>query len=91
MTIGAGLADGLPVGLCSNAGICVISRPNMSTSGSTSHYALGSTDAEHERLIRQAALLAPLTERFFREAYIGPGQRILDLGSGVGDVAMLAA
>ena len=57
----------------------------------TSPYALGSTEAEHERLIRQAALIAPLTERFFREACIGPGHRILDLGSGVGDVAMLAA
>jgi ubiquinone/menaquinone biosynthesis C-methylase UbiE len=56
-----------------------------------SDYALGSTDAEHERLIRQAARLAPLTERLFREAGIGPGQRVLDLGSGVGDVAMLAA
>jgi len=62
----------------------------MSTSGPTSDYALGNTDAEHERLIRQAALLAPLTERFFREACIGRGQRVLDLGSGVGDVAMLA-
>jgi len=69
----------------------IISPANMSTSGPTSDYALGSTDAEHERLIRQAALLAPLTERFFREAGIGPGQRILDLGSGVGDVAMLAS
>jgi ubiquinone/menaquinone biosynthesis C-methylase UbiE len=54
-------------------------------------YAFGHTDAEHDRLIRQAARLAPLTERFFREAGIGPGQRILDLGSGVGDVAMLTA
>jgi ubiquinone/menaquinone biosynthesis C-methylase UbiE len=54
-------------------------------------YALGSTDSEHERLIRQAARLAPYTERFFREAGIGPGQRVLDLGSGVGDVAMLVA
>jgi ubiquinone/menaquinone biosynthesis C-methylase UbiE len=63
----------------------------MSTNGPNSHYVLGSTDAEHERLIRQAALLAPLTERFFREASISPGQRILDIGSGVGDVAMLAA
>src|ERR1700687_1336019 len=54
-------------------------------------YALGSTDAEQARLIRQAALLAPFTERFFRGAGIGPGQRILDIGSGVGDVAMLAA
>lgn len=63
----------------------------MPAGGGTSHYALGNTDAEHERLIRQAMLLAPLTERFFRQAGIGPGQRVLDLGSGVGDVAMLAA
>ncbi len=56
----------------------------------TPDYVLGDTDAEHERLIRQAARIAPLTERFFREAGIGPGQRVLDLGSGVGDVALLA-
>ena len=54
-------------------------------------YILGSSDAEHERLIRQAIRLAPITKRFFREAGIGPGQRVLDLGSGVGDVAMLLA
>jgi SAM-dependent methyltransferase len=52
---------------------------------------LGSTDAEHQRLIAQAAYLAPLTERLFREAGISPGHRVLDIGSGVGDVAMLAA
>src|SRR5436190_22328069 len=63
----------------------------MTASSPTSDYALGSTDAEHERLIRQAARLAPCTERFFREAGIGAGQRVLDLGSGVGDVAMLVA
>jgi ubiquinone/menaquinone biosynthesis C-methylase UbiE len=63
----------------------------MSVQSSTSQYALGSTDAEHERLIRQAKRIAPITERLFREAGIGPGQRVLDLGSGVGDVAMLAA
>src|SRR5215468_11881073 len=54
-------------------------------------YPLGHTDAEHERLIRQAACVGPITERFFREAGVGPGQRVLDLGSGVGDVAMLVA
>jgi SAM-dependent methyltransferase len=54
-------------------------------------YPLGNTDAEHERLIRQAIRLAPATERFFREAGIGSGQRILELGAGVGDVAMLVA
>src|SRR6266699_6448978 len=63
----------------------------MTTSHRSADYPLGSTDAEHERLIRQAARVAPITERFFREAGIGLGQRVLDLGSGVGDVAMLAA
>ena len=56
-----------------------------------SQYPLGDSDAEYDRLIRQAANLAPYTERFFREAGIGPGQRVLDLGSGAGDVAILAA
>jgi len=54
-------------------------------------YLLGSSDAEHERLIRQAARIAPVTEKFFRDAGIGPSQRVLDIGSGVGDVAMLLA
>jgi ubiquinone/menaquinone biosynthesis C-methylase UbiE len=57
----------------------------------SSQYALGSTDAEHERLIWQAERFGPLTERLFREAGIGPGQRVLDIGSRVGDVALLAA
>ena len=69
----------------------VISTAKMTETSRASQYALGSTDAEHERLIRQAARVAPLTERLFREAGIGPGQRVLDLGSGVGDVAMLVA
>src|SRR5262249_31824028 len=54
-------------------------------------YPLGYTEAEHDRLIRQATLIAPSTERFFREAGIGPGQRVLDLGSGVGDVSIIVA
>jgi len=62
----------------------------MTANKPTTDYQLGSTDAEHERLIRQAARFAPLTERFFREAGIACGQRVLDIGSGVGDVAMLA-
>jgi len=63
----------------------------MTTTRRFVNYPLGHTDAEHDRLIRQAARVAPITERFFREAGIGPGQRVLDLGSGVGDVAMLVA
>ncbi|MBV8278192.1 MAG: class I SAM-dependent methyltransferase, partial [Verrucomicrobia bacterium] len=63
----------------------------MSTDKDQADYHLGNTDAEHERLIRQAVRLAPVTERFFREAGIGSGQQVLDLGAGVGDVAMLVA
>jgi ubiquinone/menaquinone biosynthesis C-methylase UbiE len=67
----------------------VESGVNMRVNNPPSSYALGSTDSEHERLIRQAARLAACTQRFFREAGIGKDQRVLDLGSGVGDVAML--
>jgi ubiquinone/menaquinone biosynthesis C-methylase UbiE len=48
-------------------------------------------EAEHLRLVRQARLLEPLTERLFQEAGIGHGMRVLDLGCGMGDVSMLAA
>ena len=52
---------------------------------------LGYTDSEQDRLIRQAAIITPITERLFREAGIRSGQRVLDLGSGMGDVAMMVA
>jgi ubiquinone/menaquinone biosynthesis C-methylase UbiE len=67
------------------------SAANVTTSRSATDYALGYTDAEQERLIRQATLNAPHTERLFREAGIGVGHRVLDLGSGMGDVSMLVA
>lgn len=69
----------------------MVTAPTKSSSRSPASYALGYTHAEHERLIRQAAHIAPVTERLFREAGIGPGHRVLDLGSGVGDVSMLVA
>ena len=63
----------------------------MATDRPDSGYALGSTDREHERLIKQAVRFRPFTERLFRDASVGPGQRVLELGSGMGDVAMLVA
>jgi ubiquinone/menaquinone biosynthesis C-methylase UbiE len=74
----------------SNEGM-VICTAKMTEASPNSQYALGSTDSEHQRLIRQARWRAAHTERLFREAGIGPGQRVLDLGSGVGDVALIAA
>jgi SAM-dependent methyltransferase len=63
----------------------------MTAKNPASRYALGNTQAEHERLARQADRFDPLTERVFRDAGVGPGQRVLELGSGAGDVAMLVA
>jgi 2-polyprenyl-3-methyl-5-hydroxy-6-metoxy-1,4-benzoquinol methylase len=54
-------------------------------------YALGYSDREHRRLIGQAERFHGISETFFRAAGICDGLRVLDLGSGVGDVAMLAA
>jgi SAM-dependent methyltransferase len=54
-------------------------------------YALGHSDRELNRLSVQARLVDPITRRFMVEAGIGTGMRVLDVGSGVGDVAFLAA
>ena len=54
-------------------------------------YTLASSDVERARLERQGAHARPVTERLFRAAGIGHGARVLDVGSGAGDVAMLAA
>ena len=56
----------------------------MTSDESHPDYFFGNTDAEHERLIRQAIRLAPVTERFLRDVGIAPGHRVLELGSGVG-------
>jgi hypothetical protein len=56
-----------------------------------SDYVLGYNDREQLRLIRQARILAPLTESFLRSAGIVSGMRVLDIGCGMGDVTMLAA
>src|SRR5262249_26099103 len=62
------------------------------TGGATQvDYILGHSDREIRRLIFQAALLRPITERLMRDAGIGPGMRVLDCGCGAGDVSMLAA
>jgi SAM-dependent methyltransferase len=54
-------------------------------------YGPGHADHELERLKVQARLIEPITRRFMVEAGIEAGMRVLDVGSGVGDVALLAA
>lgn len=57
---------------------------------STPEYAFSDRAQEQRRLASQAELFASLTERVFRAAGVGTGMRVLDLGSGAGDVAILA-
>lgn len=54
-------------------------------------YPFQSSQAERLRLIAQGELVAPLTQRLFERAGITSGMRVLDIGSGSGDVAFLAA
>jgi SAM-dependent methyltransferase len=54
-------------------------------------YPFQSSDDERKRLIAQGGLVAPLTRRLFERAGITAGMRVLDIGSGSGDVALLAA
>jgi len=54
-------------------------------------YPFQSSDDERKRLIAQGELVASLTRRLFETAGIMAGMRILDIGSGSGDVALLAA
>jgi ubiquinone/menaquinone biosynthesis C-methylase UbiE len=53
-------------------------------------YVLGRSDIETRRLAQQAELLEPSMRRLFKEAGITTGITVLDLGSGTGDVAILA-
>jgi len=58
----------------------------------TAHdYVLGHGDAELDRLGRQASLVDPITRAYFTAAGIAPGMRVLDIGSGAGHTAFVAA
>jgi SAM-dependent methyltransferase len=54
-------------------------------------YVLGHDEAELRRLEDQARTLGPATDAILRLAGIEPGMRVLDLGTGAGDVALAVA
>lgn len=54
-------------------------------------YVLGRSDAETKRLILQHRIYGPITRRLFEAAGIGAGMKVLDIGSGAGDVSLLLA
>ena len=54
-------------------------------------YPLGYSAQEAQRLKDQGALIEELTQDVLRRAGLRRGMQVLDLGSGVGDVSLLAA
>ncbi|MHB8576311.1 MAG: class I SAM-dependent methyltransferase [Dehalococcoidia bacterium] len=52
---------------------------------------MGRSQAETRRLMTQAELYGRVTRRFLEDAGISTGMKVLDVGSGAGDVAYLAA
>lgn len=58
---------------------------------SGSSYVLGHSEHELQRLARQGALIGPVTRALFVEAGVTRGMRVLDVGAGRGDVALIAA
>jgi len=59
--------------------------------GTHDTYILGRTDREARRLILQHQIYGPITRRFLSAAGIGRGMKVLDVGSGAGDVTLLLA
>jgi SAM-dependent methyltransferase len=54
-------------------------------------YPFSDRTAEDERLVAQGLVFDPLTRRLFEAAGLRPGMRVLDLGSGAGNVTRIAA
>lgn len=54
-------------------------------------YSLGHSVREMKRLSAQAGVFEPFTRRMLQEAGLSEGMRVLDVGSGAGDVAFLCA
>ena len=63
----------------------------MSNQNRDAEYTMGRTDEETQRLIEQSQLYDDVTRRFFLRSGIAKGMKVLDVGSGAGDVALTLA
>jgi SAM-dependent methyltransferase len=66
-------------------------QPESGVSREDHEYLLGHRPEELRRLGLQARLIDPVTRRFLVAAGVARGMRVLDVGSGAGDVSFLAA
>ena len=86
------LRKGTETALCQGAAILRGGQSERKVMGSgETRYQLGSDAAELERLDVQGRVLAPATRTILETAGVRRGMRVLDLGSGAGDVAFVAA
>ncbi len=60
----------------------------MSNQSRDAEYTMGRSESETERLIKQSELYDDVTRRFFLRSGIAKGMKVLDVGSGAGDVAL---
>ena len=63
----------------------------MAESSSDRAYTMGRSKEETERLIQQSGLYEDITGRLLRDAGLFTGMKVLDIGSGAGDVTFAAA
>lgn len=68
-----------------------MSSSHLVTSAKQVQYPLGHSSQELDRLTFQGGVFAPFTRQLLTQAGIEPGMRVLDVGSGSGDVSFLVA
>jgi ubiquinone/menaquinone biosynthesis C-methylase UbiE len=74
-----------------NGSLTAVGSSSESQRTPKAQYVLGHSPVEIRRLIMQATVMQPITERLLQSAGVGTGMRVLDLGCGAGDVSILAA
>lgn len=63
----------------------------MSNQNRDAEYTMGRTKSETDRLIEQSVLYDDVTRRFLLRSGISQGMKVLDVGSGAGDVSLTLA
>ena len=63
----------------------------MSNQSRDAEYTMGRSESETDRLIKQSQLYNDVTRRFLLRSGIAKGMKVLDVGSGAGDVALTLA